>query len=133
MVVILCTNSGIGYVFTGVCLSLGGCVHPPGRHPVLASRHPPADTPETTTAADILLECILVSLLNFFMGITCVLHVRPHITNYVRSEWSRNTALVTSKQVHYLSHRTVQYDNISIQLIWTVAARTPARADQPVE
>ena len=46
-------------------------------------------------------------------------------------EWSRNTILVTSTQVHYLSHCTVQYG--AHLLISAFAVRTPARADQPVE
>ena len=50
-----------GYVFTGVCLSTGGCLplvpggvsatHPLGRHPL--GRHPPcADTPQADTPTD---------------------------------------------------------------------------------
>ena len=53
------------------------------------------------------------------------------ICEYFLHERSRNTVLVTSTQVHYLSHRTVQYG--AFQLIHTLAARTPVRADQPVE
>ena len=45
-------------------------------------------------------------------------------------EQSRNTILVMSTQVHYLSHRTVQYGtHLPIRTVATV----PVRTDQPVE
>ena len=62
-------SATVGYVFTGVCLSTGGGVHPQagGRHLPHLGRHPPqADTPwqKPPSPSDghcILLECILVA------------------------------------------------------------------------
>ena len=61
--------------------------------------------------------CLKGAKLNIFLG---------HLLYFV-DERSRNTVLVTSTQVHYLSHCTVQYGTHSLSCPASV------RMDQPVE